>query len=138
MANKRLSKEKQTLVLAALCEGAPIEAVARMFKTGTNTITRVIRETGEAFLDYMDKNFRDLPCQRIEMDEQWQFVGCHAGRMVEPEEGKGDFWLWACIDADTKLLFSHKIGSRKYSTGRWFVEDVRSRVTASTTAPNMV
>jgi IS1 family transposase len=128
MANKRLSKEKQALVLAALCEGAPIEAVARMFRTGTNTITRVIRETGEAFLDYMDKNFRDLPCQRIEMDEQWQFVGCHAGRMIEPEQGKGDFWLWAAIDADTKLLFSHKIGSRKYTTGRWFVEDVRSRV----------
>src|SRR5207248_4777781 len=67
MANKRLSKEKQALVLSALCEGAPIEAVARMFKTGTNTITRVIRETGEAFANYMDRNFRDLPCIRIEM-----------------------------------------------------------------------
>ena len=30
--NKRISKEKQALILAALCEGAPIEAVARMFK----------------------------------------------------------------------------------------------------------
>jgi hypothetical protein len=30
MANKRLSKEKQALVLAALCEGTPIRAVARM------------------------------------------------------------------------------------------------------------
>src|SRR6266576_257604 len=70
MANKRLSREKQALVLAALCEGTPIEAVARMFKIGTNTITRVIRETGEAFADYMDANFRDLPCIRIEMDEQ--------------------------------------------------------------------
>ena len=57
MANKRLCKEKQALVLAALCEGTPIEAVARMFKIGTNTIKRVIRETGEAFADYMDRNF---------------------------------------------------------------------------------
>jgi hypothetical protein len=55
--NKRLSKEKQALVLSALCEGAPIEACARMFKVGTNTITRIIRETGEAFADYMDANF---------------------------------------------------------------------------------
>src|SRR5712691_9463173 len=109
MANKRLSKEKQALVLSALCEGAPIEAVSRMFKIGTNTITRVIRETGEAFADYMDANFRDLPCSRIEMDEQWQFVGCHAGRMRkaqavwEPKDkSRGDFWLWACIDPDTK------------------------------------
>ena len=128
MANKRLSKEKQALVLSALSEGTPINAVARMFRTGTDAITRVIRETGEAFADYMDKEFRDLPCKRIEMDEQWQFVGCHSGRMMKEEKGRGDFWLWACIDADTKLIFSHKIGKRDWWTGRTFVEDVRARV----------
>lgn len=129
MANKRLSKEKQALVLSALCEGTPIEAVARMFKIGTNTITRVIRETGEAFADYMDKNFRDLPCSRIEMDEQWQYVGCHAGRLPKDDKTeRGDYWLWACIDADTKLVFSHKIGKRDWWTGNQFVEDVRNRV----------
>src|SRR5438477_86553 len=98
MANRRLSKEKQALVLSALCEGTPIEAVARMFKIGTNTITRVIRETGEAFSDYMDTNFRDLPCSRIEMDEQWQYVGCHAGRLPKDDTTeRGDYWLGACI-----------------------------------------
>jgi IS1 family transposase len=135
MANKRLSKEKQALVLAALCEGAPIEAVARMFKVGTNTITRVIRETGEAFADYMDKELRDLPCKRIEMDEQWQYVGCHKGRMPKPahvyergDQTRGDFWLWACIDADTKLVLSHRVGKRDYATASRFVGDVRQRV----------
>ena len=77
MANKRQSKEKRALILAALCEGTPIRACARMFKTDKKRIGRVIRETGEAFADYMDKNFRDLPCVRIEMDEQWQYVGAH-------------------------------------------------------------
>ena len=129
MANKRLSREKQALVLSALCEGTPIEAVARMFKIGTNTITRVIRETGEALTDYMDANFRDLPCSRIEMDEQWQYVGCHAGRLPKDDKTeRGDYWLWACIDADTKLVFSHKVGKRDWWTGNTFVEDVRNRV----------
>ncbi len=135
MANKRLSKDKQALVLAALCEGTPIEAVARMFHIGTNSITRVIRETGEAFADYMDKNLRDLRCSRIELDEQWQYVGCHAGRMPRPknvwekrDKTRGDFWLWACIDPDTKLVFSHKVGKRDVGTGRVFMEDVRARV----------
>ena len=128
MANKRLSKEKQTLVLMALCEGTPVRAAARMFKVGKGTITRVIRETGEAFADYMDANFRDLPCLRIELDEQWQYVGCHAGRMLAPEKERGDFWLWACIDADTKLVFSHRVGKRDWITGNLFVEDVRNRV----------
>jgi hypothetical protein len=117
MAYQRISKEKQALVLAALCEGSPIRACARMFKVGKDTIHRVICETGAAFADYMDREFRDLSCLRIELDEQWQFVGCHAGRMIEQEEGKGDFWLWAAIDSDTKLLFSHKIGQRNRKTG---------------------
>ncbi len=132
--NKRLSKEKQALVLAALCEGTPIRACARMFKVGKDTIHRIICETGEAFADYMDKEFRDLPCARIEMDEQWQYVGCHAGRMprrpiYEPrDKARGDFWLWACIDADTKLVLSHHIGKRDRRDGWTFIRDVRQRI----------
>ena len=128
MAYQRLSKEKQTLVLMALCEGMPIRAAARMFKVGKDTIHRVICETGEAFADYMDKELRDLPCLRIEMDEQWQYVGCHKGRMIAPDPEKGDFWLWACIDSDTKLVLSHRVGKRDWSTGYAFVGDVRNRV----------
>lgn len=130
MANKRLSRDKRALVLAALCEGTPINAVCRMFKVGKHSVLRVIEETGEAMADYMDRNFRDLPCKRIEMDEQWQYVGVHGQRM-EDRSGKterGDFWLWAVIDSDTKLVFSHLIGSRKNSTGSVFVADVASRV----------
>ena len=99
-----------------------------MFRVDDETVMRVIKETGEAFLDYMDRNFRDLPCLRIEMDEQWQFVGTHGSRMINEENGRGDFWLWACIDADTKLVFSHKVGKRDYWTGYDFVKDVRNRV----------
>src|SRR5438046_3233224 len=44
------------------------------------------------------------------------------------DKTRGDFWLWACIDADTKLVFSHRIGKRDMHTGRTFVEDVRARV----------
>jgi IS1 family transposase len=128
MAYQRLSKEKQTLVLMALCEGVPIRAAARMFKVGKDTIHRLICETGEAFSDYMDANFRDLPCLRIELDEQWQYVGCHAGRMLAPEKERGDFWMWAAIDADTKLVFSHRVGKRDWITGNLFLEDVRNRV----------
>src|SRR5437588_4200496 len=133
--SKRISKEKQALILAALCEGAPIRAVVRMFCVDDETVTRVIRETAEAFADYMDTNLRDLRCSRIELDEQWQYVGCHAGRMPKPttvyekrDKTRGDFWLWACIDADTKLVFSHRVGKRDMQTGRTFVEDVRARV----------
>src|SRR4029077_12020202 len=133
--NKRLSKEKRALVLAALCEGTPINATARMFRVGKHAVLRVIRETGEAFADYMDRNFRDLPCKGAEFDEAWQYVACHAGRMPKPkniwekrDKNRGDFWLWACIDADTKLIFWHRIGKRDRRPGRAFAERVRPRV----------
>ena len=121
-------KEKQALVLALLCEGTPINAIVRMLHVGKHSVLRVIRETGEAFADYMDRNFHDLPCIRIEMDEQWQFVGAHGSRLIKPEAERGDFWLWCCIDADTKLVLSHRVGKRDYWTGNTFVEDVRNRV----------
>lgn len=126
---RRLSKEKQTFVLAAICEGTPVRAIARMLGTEKYVVTRIIRETGAAFADYMDAEFRDLRCSRIEMDEQWQYVGCHAGRLPKGDRTeRGDYWLWACIDADTKLIFSHRIGKRDWWTGNQFVEDVRNRV----------
>ncbi|MGI8890297.1 MAG: hypothetical protein ACR2G0_05875 [Chthoniobacterales bacterium] len=62
------------------------------------------------------------------MDEQWQYLGCHKGRMVEPKEGMGDFWLWAAIDSDTKVVFSHLIGKRNWITGDSFIKDGRKRV----------
>jgi len=36
-----------------------------MFRVDDETVMRVIKETGEAFLDYMDRNFRDLPCSPL-------------------------------------------------------------------------
>ena len=135
MPNNRLSKERQALVLASLCAGTPVNAVCRIYGTDKAAVLRVICETGEAFADYMDKELRDLPCERIEMDEQWQYVGCHKGRMKKAahlyergDQTRGDFWLWACIDADTKLVFSHRVGKRDYGTASRFVADVRQRV----------
>ena len=114
MANNRISKDKRALVLAMLCEGTPINAVSRVLGVAKESIFRIIEETGEALMDYMMTNFRDIPCQRIEMDEQWQYVGCHGQRMSEKENGKGDYWLWAAVDPDTKLVLSHRIDRRSW------------------------
>lgn len=74
MANARLSKEKQAMVLAALAEGTPINAVCRMFAVGKHAVLRVIEETGEALIDYMGREFRDLPCERVAMELLFSFM----------------------------------------------------------------
>ncbi len=129
MPNQRISNEKSALILSALCEGTPINAVCRMLRTGKHAVLRVIEETGEALGMYMSQNFRDLPCQRIEIDEQWQYVHTHGQRMMKKEEGKGDYWLWCAVDPDTKLVFSYRVGRRTKDVGEDFMEDVAKRVT---------
>ena len=130
MDNRRLSKEKQALVLAALCEGTPIAPSPACSRTEKNVITRIIRETGEAFADYMDKEFRDLPLP-ANRDGRAMAI-CRLSRWPDGKQRKtperGDFWLWACIDADTKLVFSHRVGKRDWINGWHFVGDVRERV----------
>lgn len=127
MANQRLSKDKRALVLAMLCEGTPINAVSRVLGVAKETILRIIEETGEALADYMHREFRDLPCARIEMDEQWQYVGKHGQRMAKREENKGDFWLWCAIDPDTKLIVNYYVGRRNWQAAEDFVEGTAKR-----------
>ncbi len=52
--------------------------------------------------------FRNLTCQRIQVDEMWAFIGAKQGN-VTPEilaknPDAGDIWLWVAIDADTKMV----------------------------------
>jgi len=72
--------------------------------------------------------FRDLPCKRLEFDEQWHYVGIHGQRMQAKEKDRGDFWLWCAIDPDTKLVLSYRVGRRDRITGEDFVADVAKRV----------
>ena len=129
MANNRISTAKRVFILAALAEGTPINAVCRMVGVGKHAVLRLIEETGEALGAYMHANFRDLCVARLAMDEQWQFVGKHGQRMMKKESGKGDFWLWAGIDSDTKLIVSFRIGQRDWNTSEDFIEDIAKRIT---------
>lgn len=59
------------------------------------------------------------------MDEQWQYVGCHSGRMLKKEKGKGDYWLWAAIDArirdDTQQALALLTDSQESRALAWIV-----------------
>ncbi len=132
MANQRISKVKQAAILSALCEGTPINAVSRMFSVGKHAVLRIIEETGEALSFYMRQNFRDVACKRLELDEQWQYVGIHGQRMSKlkkkQEPAKGDFWLWCGIDPDTKLVVSYLVARRDWNASEDFVRDLSERV----------
>ena len=96
------------------------------------TVMRVLVEVGEVCADYQDKAFRNLNCQRLQLDEMWAWIYCKEKNRTEEIAKKhpdaGDVWLWVAIDADTKLVPSWFIGQRDFRTAKLFVDDLASRL----------
>jgi IS1 family transposase len=128
MANV-LSKDKQIAVIAALAEGSSIRSIERMTGIYRNTIMKLGVRIGQGCTALMDAKMVNLPCQRLELDEIWGFVGKkeRSVRMGDSPE-VGSVWTFCAIDADTKLVPAFMVGDRSRATTNAFVADVASRM----------
>ena len=127
----RLDKAKQAQVVAALVEGNSIRATVRMTGVAKNTIAKLLVELGAACSDYMSKALVNLPCNRIQCDEIWSFVGAKQKNVTPELAAKGhagDVWTWVAMDADTKLICSWMVGNRDRATATDFMLDLASRL----------
>lgn len=124
-----LPHEKQTTAISALAEGASIRSVERMTGIHRDTIMRLGVRVGEACGKLMDETMRELPCQKIEVDEIWGYVG-KKQRLVTAMDSAdlGDVWTFVAIDPETKAVPSYLVGKRDYASTRQFVADVSSRM----------
>ncbi|MFH1383019.1 MAG: IS1 family transposase [Chloroflexota bacterium] len=127
----KLSVERQSQSVKVLCEGNSIRSTARITGTAINTVVTLLKEVGEACLDYQDKAMRNLTCQKLQCDEIWSFVYAKAKNVPEEHNGKfgyGDVWTFTAIDADTKLVPSWKVGTRDVDCAYDFIADLRDRL----------
>jgi IS1 family transposase len=127
----RLKTEKRTQVVAALVEGVSINATCRMTGVAKHTVLNLLRDLGCACAEYHNKTIRNLKVKRVQCDEIWAF--CYSKDKNVPDDkrntfGFGDVWTWTGIDADTKLIISYLIGSRKASAALEFMKDLASRI----------
>jgi IS1 family transposase len=111
MANV-LNTDKQIAVIGALAEGSSIRSIERITGVHRDTIMRLGVKVGEGCAKMMDTAMRDLPCNRLEMDEIWGFVGKKDRNVREGEDGVGSVWTFCAIDAETKLVPAFKCGNR--------------------------
>ena len=68
---------------------------------------RLLVEAGSVAADYQSRVFRNLPCKRLQVDEMWAFIGAKQKNLTPENRERGavsDIWLWAAVDADTKLV----------------------------------
>ena len=70
-----LNKDKQIAVAAALAEGSSIRPIERITSIHRNKIMRLGVRVGHGCTRVMDATTRELPCNRLEPDEIWGFIG---------------------------------------------------------------
>jgi IS1 family transposase len=130
LAVNRLSTERRTQILHALCEDASVNATARQTGVSKVTILKLLADVGAACLAYQREKFVNLPCKNIQCDEIWSFIQCKEERVPRDEKGRGrgDCWIWVALDADTKLVPCWHLGARDAEAARLFMEDLASRL----------
>lgn len=126
----RLPPEKRAQVVRCLVEGNSLRATCRMTGVARNTVMKLLVDLGTACSVQLDRAMRDLPCETVQVDEIWTFVGAKQ-RNVKPDkiaEGWGDVWTWVAIDSDTKLVPSYRVGPRDLQEATAFIRDLSRRL----------
>jgi IS1 family transposase len=128
----RLTSDQRAKVISCLIEGNSVRSTVRITGVAKKTVMRLVVEVGTFCAQYQDRVFQNLNCERMQVDECWSF--CYAKQKnVTPDiaaknPGAGDAWLWAAIDADSKLVPCWLIGKRDPESARDFIEDLASRL----------
>jgi IS1 family transposase len=126
----RASLGRRTQIISCLVEGNSIRSTERMTETHRDTICRLLVEVGEGCAKIMDERMRELPCQRIQVDEIWSFVG-KKQRWITPQDDRsrlGDMWTFVALDPDTKLVPAYRVGKRTRPHAVAFMTDLSERL----------
>ena len=127
----RLSRARQVDVLNLLLEGCSIRATARLIGVHKTTIASLLVDVGEHCHQLLDAKLRNLPCQEIQADEVWTYVGKKQRQLTLLEQcdaDVGDQYLFLGLDPRSKVIAAHAIGKRTAETTTIFLEQLRDRV----------
>jgi IS1 family transposase len=129
MANL-LPKDKQIAIIAALAEGSSIRSIERMTGIHRDTIMRLGVRIGQGCAKVLDQKMRGLDCKRLELDEIWGYVGKKMRHVKEDDDPTlGEVWTYCAIDADTKLVPTFHVSSRRNRENTVaFLSDLASRL----------
>lgn len=127
----RLSVERRARIIAALVEGNSVRATCRQVGAAKGTVLSLLADVGVACLAFQRSRFIDLPCERIQADEIWSFVGAKE-KNTHPDkklaQSWGDAWTWVAICADTKLVPTWLVAPRHMWSAMDFIGDVAARL----------
>src|SRR5437867_2658204 len=77
-----------------------------------DTILRLMVRVANGCAAYSDRTLRDLPCERIEVDEIWAYVA-KKQRNVSAHDNRhvvGDQYTFVALDPESKLIPCWRVG----------------------------
>ena len=82
-------------------EGCSIRSTERMTGVNRETIGTLLIRVGNGSADLLNRTMVNLPCDRLEIDEMWAFVGKKQRHVTSKDDAArvGDTWTFVAIDA---------------------------------------
>src|SRR5204863_6444224 len=91
---------------------------------------RLMVRVAGACAAYSDRTLRDLPCERIEVDEIWAYVA-KKQKNVGPDDNRwlvGDQYTFVALDPESKLIPCWRVGKGTAETTWDFMFDLKARL----------
>jgi IS1 family transposase len=124
----QLSVDRRAAIVSCLVEGNSVRGTSRLTGASRTTVLSLLVDLGDLCRVYQDHVLRKLSCQRIQCDEIWSFCGAKDKQVKAGAKGEGDVWTWTAMCADSKLMVSWLVGTRRKGMAIRFLQDLHGRL----------
>jgi transposase-like protein len=113
-----------------------VRGTERLVGVSREAILSLLVRVGNGCAALLNERMRDLPCERLELDELSAFVQKKRRHVRETDDASrvGDTWTYVAIDAETKLIPCFLTGKRNVETTNAFIADLASLFDAAMAA----
>lgn len=128
---KRLPTARRAHILEMMVEGVSMQAITRLTGASKNTVAKLLKDAGEAYIAYHDEHVRNVKAKRVQCDEIWSFCQMkekNVPKAIRGSFGIGDVYTWTGIDSESKLILSYLVGKRDGRYAKTFIDDLASRL----------
>jgi transposase-like protein/IS1 family transposase len=125
LAGMRIGVDRTAQIIAMLCEGLSIRAIARLADVDQKTILELLLLVGQRCKFYMENAIVGVPCKDVSLDELWAFTGCKEKTRIalsRPVGTCGDIYCFIGMERNSRLILAWHMGSRTSENGHTFAK----------------
>jgi transposase-like protein/IS1 family transposase len=125
LAGMRIGVDQTGRIIAMLCEGLSIRAVARLANVDKHTILELLLLVGQRCKVYMENHIVGVPVKDVSVDELWAFISMkeRTRKILSRQTGSvGDCYTFVGLERNSRLILAWHMGSRTSDNGYAFAQ----------------